>query len=199
MRYVFVAVLSAAIAVAAYARENPQLDSPGSLSPDRNISCNFSEAPLPEVLAFFREQGMNVVCDLPAAQQQDTQVTLELKDVPAQRALDAVLRQVGLEKTRDGNVLYVTRPQRVRRYETRRLRQYPVHDLVVPLPAPQRSGNGNDNNNENDNEEEEDVARRSSREVMAMIILFTGARNWDYVGQIGRDSGEGNGNNGYRR
>jgi len=200
MRCLSAVLLFAAMGLWAYGGEPTGARSLVSPSAEREITLSFSETPLHEVLAFLRRHcDLSLVCDLPVADQQQILITTDLKGVSVERALDVVLHQAGLERTRDGSVFYIARPDRIPRYERRHLRQYPVHDLVVPLAAPQRSGRYNNDNDDEEDEEEEDVARRSSREVMAMILLFTGPQNWDYVGQVGRASRDNDGNNRRRR
>jgi len=78
------------------------------------ITFNFQDVPVRTVLQLLAEESkLNLV----AADNVAGNVTLRLDNVPWDQALDIVLRSKGLDKRRDGNVIWVAPQQELANYE----------------------------------------------------------------------------------
>lgn len=80
----------------------------------RKVNFNFQDIPVRPVLQLIAEEaGLNIVTS-------DTvvgNVTLRLVDVPWDQALDLILQAKGLDKRRDGNVIWVAPQAEIAKYE----------------------------------------------------------------------------------
>lgn len=161
----------------------------------KEISCNFEETPLKEVLDFFRTTlSANVVSGLPKSEIEDKLITLQLTDVPADRALKAILRQVNLDYGFAYGAIYVSTPRGVAATRPLYLKSYNINDLIVPCRKKKSSNKSNNNNSNNGNG---NGRRTRRREVLALITVFTRPCKWNYV-RTSRSLG-GNNNNGGNR
>lgn len=80
----------------------------------RPVTFNFQDVPVRTVLQLIAEESkLNVV----AADSVQGSITLRLVNVPWDQALDMVLRAKGLDKRRDGNVIWVAPQPELARYE----------------------------------------------------------------------------------
>jgi len=83
----------------------------------RPVTFNFQDVPVRTVLQLIAEESnLNVVASDTVA----GNVTLRLINVPWDQALDIVLRAKGLDKRRDGNVVWVAPQEEVAKYEQAR-------------------------------------------------------------------------------
>jgi len=162
----------------------------------KEISCNFEETPLTEVLDFFRTTlGANVVSGLPKSEIEDKLITLQLTDVPADRALKAVLRQVNLDYGFAYGAIYVSTPRGVAATRPLYLKSYNINDLIVPCKRKKSRSKSNSNNSNNGNG---NGRRTRRREVLALITVFTRPCKWSYMG-TSRSHRSRNSNGGNRR
>jgi MSHA biogenesis protein MshL len=84
----------------------------GLMARERLYSLNVRDADLKEVLfAFSKENGLNIIVDPKV----DGKVTVDLKRMTLQAALDALLKPLDLEYHQEGNLIRISRP----RVETR--------------------------------------------------------------------------------
>ena len=81
-------------------------------------------------------------------------------------------------------------PERIRGYEKRVHKQHYAQDLLL---APVGAASGNDDDDDDDDDDKEVSNSRRARDVMTLIVLFTGPKNWDYVGSLG-NGGKKDGN-----
>jgi type IV pilus assembly protein PilQ len=80
----------------------------------RPVTFNFQDVPVRTVLQLIAEESnLNVV----ASDTVSGNVTLRLINVPWDQALDIVLRAKGLDKRRDGNVVWVAPQEEIAKYE----------------------------------------------------------------------------------
>jgi type IV pilus assembly protein PilQ len=80
----------------------------------RPVTFNFQDVPVRTVLQLIAEESnLNVV----ASDTVSGNVTLRLINVPWDQALDIVLRAKGLDKRRDGNVVWVAPQDEIAKYE----------------------------------------------------------------------------------
>ncbi|WP_147652578.1 type IV pilus secretin PilQ [Vulcaniibacterium gelatinicum] len=80
----------------------------------RPVTFNFQDVPVRTVLQLIAEEsGLNIV----ASDTVSGNVTLRLVNVPWDQALDIILRAKGLDKRRDGNVVWVAPQEELARYE----------------------------------------------------------------------------------
>ena len=80
----------------------------------RPVTFNFQDVPVRTVLQLIAdESNLNIV----ASDSVQGNVTLRLVNVPWDQALDIILRAKGLDKRRDGNVVWVAPQQELARYE----------------------------------------------------------------------------------
>jgi len=156
------------------------------------IDCDFEETPFPEALDYLRNTlGINIVYD-PAADAEDKLVTLRLTDAPAQDLLGWIVRLAGLSYSVVGNVVYVGPRGRPAPTARSYFRQYDVNDVLAPLGGLLNNNNNNSNNNNDGNRNNDNRDRRRGtrpeRELMALIIIFTGGpSNWDYFEVMGAE------------
>ena len=159
------------------------------------ISVSFDQTPLDEVIAFFRTTlNVNIVLDDEAGDTQEKFITLHLKNVPARSVLRWVARLAGLDYTVTEDMVYIAPRKKIALTGRAYFRQYDVNDLLVPLYGALRRGDDDDddNNNQNNNNDNANdnnnrrLGRRAERELMTLILLFTGGKeNWDVFGIIG--------------
>ena len=80
----------------------------------RPVTFNFQDVPVRTVLQLIAEESnLNVV----ASDTVSGNVTLRLINVPWDQALDIVLRAKGLDKRRDGNVVWIAQQDEIAKYE----------------------------------------------------------------------------------
>ena len=80
----------------------------------RPVTFNFQDVPVRTVLQLIAEESnLNIV----AADTVQGNVTLRLVNVPWDQALDIVLQAKGLDKRRDGNVVWVAPQEEIAKYE----------------------------------------------------------------------------------
>ena len=83
----------------------------------RPVTFNFQDVPVRTVLQLIAEESnLNVV----ASDSVSGNVTLRLINVPWDQALDVVLRAKGLDKRRDGNVVWIAPQSEIAQYEQAR-------------------------------------------------------------------------------
>jgi len=145
------------------------------------ISCDFATTPLGEVLDYFRTAlRVNIVYD-PTAEAAEALITLHVTEMPAYNALNWVVEQAGLSYALSEDAVYIASRERVLLTGRVYFQQYPVSDLLTPLVGKVRRDN-DDNNDEDDDEDEVSSRTRAARELMALIVLFTGGlEQWDHV------------------
>ncbi len=87
---------------------------PAKVYGGRPVTFNFQDVPVRTVLQLIAEESnLNVV----ASDTVSGNVTLRLINVPWDQALDIVLRAKGLDKRRDGNVVWVAPQDEIAKYE----------------------------------------------------------------------------------
>ena len=80
----------------------------------RPVNFNFQDVPVRTVLQLLAEDtGINIV----ASDTVQGSITLRLVNVPWDQALDVILRAKGLDKRRDGNVIWVAPQAEIAKYE----------------------------------------------------------------------------------
>src|SRR6185312_6705779 len=93
----------------------------GRLAPDQHAAYsgtratfNFQDIPVRSILQLIADTSkLNIV----AADSVTGSITLRLSNVPWDQALDVILRAKGLDKRRDGNVIWVAPQQELAKYE----------------------------------------------------------------------------------
>ncbi|MFO0887659.1 MAG: hypothetical protein U0790_00785, partial [Isosphaeraceae bacterium] len=122
----------------ANARLEPKAD-PGRMAVERKlnepITLDLEKQPLSEAVSFLQNAtGLNVVVDpkamLETGINENTPISMRLKDVKLKTALKLMLAPLGLTYQTDDEVLVITSPQISSRVIQR---SYPVGDLVLPL------------------------------------------------------------------
>lgn len=89
-------------------------NAPAKVYGGRPVTFNFQDVPVRTVLQLIAEESnLNVV----ASDTVSGNVTLRLINVPWDQALDIVLRAKGLDKRRDGNVVWVAPQDEIAKYE----------------------------------------------------------------------------------
>lgn len=150
----------------------------------KEISCDFDETPLPQVLDFFRTTlSVNIVNGLGRSETEDRLITLRLTDVSAERALRAALRQVKLRYGFAYGAIYVSTPEGVAATEPRYLKSYDVSDLLF---LDESETDQADQNNGGSGKSTGDAGQ----ELLNIIIMLTGPQHWDYVGSSRSSGGE---------
>lgn len=152
------------------------------------VTCDFENTSLRDALNFLRTTyKLNMVYAAPSEKLDEILVTLHLRNVTAEQAVRAILRQAELKCTIDTNIVYATTPSREADFQRPVLKQYYVADLMLPLASSSKSKN---RSKKDDDDDENGSGRRgrSSREIMSIIVIFTGPKNWDHVGRSGRSS-----------
>ena len=71
----------------------------------RKIDLDYQDADLTQALTFIAD--MSDGCNIVVSQKIKEKITIKLKDVPWGRALDAILRNYGLDKRVDGNIMRI--------------------------------------------------------------------------------------------
>jgi len=80
----------------------------------QKLTLAFQDAPVRQLLAVLADfSGFNII----AADGVDGNLTLNLKDVPWDQALDVILKAKGLDKRQSGNVVWVDRAENIQRQE----------------------------------------------------------------------------------
>jgi type IV pilus assembly protein PilQ len=80
----------------------------------KRATFNFQDIPVRSVLQLIADNsGLNIV----AADSVTGSITLRLENVPWDQALDVILRAKGLDKRRDGNVIWIAPQQELAKYE----------------------------------------------------------------------------------
>jgi len=96
----------------------------------KKISFDFVEAPLPDVLQFVASlTDVTIVMD-PSVAREGREVTLRVKDMRSEAALDWVLKLVGLTKIMKHDAIVVTTRERAFAMEQRSLREYDIRELL---------------------------------------------------------------------
>ena len=165
----------------------------------QEISCDFDDMPLGEVVQYFRDMlEINIVYDPPRDMYAEHMVTLSLRDVPAYSALRWALKGSGMDYGIEGNILCVSAGAETARLGPMLRRQYYVRDLMaMEAEFRNRGGNNNDNGgNNNDSDRDgggnknggnnnDDDRDRAGDSLLRLIVRLTGRDNWDHVGRIG--------------
>ena len=95
-------------------------------------SINFTEAQLKEVIEFLAvSNDINIVIDETVVPKEET-VTIHLKDIPLEEALDIILRTKGLKYRFEENIVWITTQEKLLE-EDLVVRVYDVQDLVGKL------------------------------------------------------------------
>lgn len=124
---------------AAFAAQN-QVGTDQGVSPpsplDRRISLDVKDADIANVIRLISEEtGENII----TSDEVHGKVTLKLRDVPAEQALDTMLRTKGFDKVRHNNILRVAASdtiQKERDHELARKRsQAEVEDTLIKMVA----------------------------------------------------------------
>lgn len=155
----------------------------------RPVSCDFDEVPFTEVVEYFRNiLDINIVYDSESVEAGEKPITLRLTDMPARSVLSWAVKLAGLEYTVAGNAVYIASHERLRYTGAAYFRQYPVSDLLTPLAETRGDEEDDDNdtnrgdNNDDDEDEDRSPRQRAARELMTLVVLFTGGPgNWDHV------------------
>ena len=139
------------------------------------ITCHFDAAPMREVVEYFREAlDVNMVYDPPSREERF--ITLHVTDMPAQSALHWAARLARLEYNVAHDAIYISTRENITQSAPTYFRQYEVRDLLVFRGT---SGKGDD--------DDDDAGGSVSpeRELVQLIVLFTGPQNWDRVEVMG--------------
>jgi type II secretory pathway component GspD/PulD (secretin)/tetratricopeptide (TPR) repeat protein len=119
-------------------REYSQEEQKVLASLDRPVDVDFTDTPLPDVLAFFREVNqVNIALDRASLPDDMAPVTLKMSDVPLKTALKEILEPINMSYVVEGNVIRVARKDKLAQYE---MRVYDVRDLLLNFEDKQSSG-----------------------------------------------------------
>jgi len=144
------------------------------------VSCDFQETPLSDTLNHLREKyNVNIVSDSSARDMADKEVTVKLKNTTMEKALQRILRPLGLRAAVEDNIVFIATPERLNRYQTMIRKQYYASDLFFA----DSYGRNDDDDDNNGNDNGIDKAQ-AVRNVMTIIVLFTGRKNWDHVASL---------------
>lgn len=109
---------------------------PGTIAPDaarykgRRISLDLKDADIQNVLRLLADVSkLNIV----AAEDVKGRVTIKLRNVPWDQALDIILRAKGLDKTRNGNIIRVAPVEVLRKEEELRIERAKARIELEPL------------------------------------------------------------------
>jgi tetratricopeptide (TPR) repeat protein len=96
------------------------------------VSFDFDKKPLQDVVAHLGTvSGLNIVLDPEAVRDGPLDVTLRVKDMPLQSALNWTLKLAGLKYTLKDGAIFISAPERL--YEKPVLRMYEVTDLTIDI------------------------------------------------------------------
>ena len=147
------------------------------------VTCNFDDAPMREVVRYFRETlDVNVVYDPP--DENEKFVTLHVRDMPAGSALHWVTKLSGFDHTVTHNAVYISTPEKVRQSGRAYFSQYEVRGLLADGSISTKSDDGDNDDDSGDG------AGSPERQLVDIMVLYTGAENWDHVEVMGV-SGDG--------
>lgn len=98
----------------------------------RKVTLNFPETPFGEVVSFLQDiTGLNITVS-PQVDQEQTTVSLRLKDIPLEDAMKLILEQTKLAMVFQNETLLITPPEEARgQYD---LEIYDVQDLLSKIP-----------------------------------------------------------------
>jgi type IV pilus assembly protein PilQ len=94
------------------------------------ISLDFQKADIHNILRIIADvAGLNII----TSDKVKGQVTLKLKNVPWDQALDVILRNNGLDKTRDGNIVRVATMEEVSKEKETQAKSRESDAKIIPL------------------------------------------------------------------
>ena len=182
-------------ASAAHIRDDKTLNDAIKTKLSQNVSVQFDETPLTEVIDYFRtELDINIVYDPPEHEDVEKLINLNVTKMTAGTALRWATKLAGLESDIVGGVVYISTRDRVTQMGARFMEQYDVRDLLATPRSlrDRRNRNNNDDNNDdgnrNNNDNDDDNDRSSAEDLLRLLVLFTGPENWDHVEVLGISS-----------
>jgi len=190
---------------AAQVRDNKILNDAIKKKLSRNVSVQFEETPLTEVLDYFRtELNINIVYDPPEQENVEKLVNLNVTRMAAGSALRWAVRLTDMDSAIVGGVVYISTRERVARIGGMYREQYDVRDMLATSRAlrdrrNRNNGNNNNGNNSNsnnndgnNNDNDDDNDRSAAEDLLRLLVLFTGPENWDHVEVLGVSSRDDN-------
>lgn len=158
----------------------------------QRTSIAVQSTPLIEVVEVLRGAlKVNIVLDADATISEKL-ITLDLQDTPGDTILGWVTRQAGLDYVLADEAVYISLPAQVRTAEPRATRQYDVTDVILPagtLAARGSSGSSSGNNSNDSGNNSSSGGGFSNadaaKDLMTLIVTFTGRENWDQVAVLG--------------
>jgi len=165
--------------------------------------------PLQEAVEILKAQlppGLNILPDPTITANADVLINLDVKEVNIGTALKLMLRPHGLDYIIANDSIWISTFEGCRTLEARPenldLREYDVQDLLVVLntsggssgtsSGTSTSTTSDTSSGTNNNTSGSSGLASGSQDLLGMIVMFTGAENWDNVTILGNS---GNNNN----
>ena len=152
------------------------------------ISMSFEDAPLADVLSFFRAAlKINIVVHHRALAGEQRLVSLRLQNIEARKALDWVMTVTGLRYEFRAGAVYVATPARARAVAIKYFRMYDVRDLTCSRVR--AGGDGDDGGEANgDGGDSDGGGSGGGRDLVRLLVQLTGPENWKSVTVLGGGS-----------
>ena len=154
----------------------------------KSISFDFQDAPLEDVLDFFRTSLLiNIVVDPRVLTEERRLISLRLADVEAGRGLQWVMTLTGLRYGFRHGAVYVATAARVRAMSTKYFQMYDVRDLT--RSAARRGGGGGGDDDDDGGGNGDDNGNGGSGggalDLVRLLVTLTGRENWKSATVLG--------------